>query len=141
MDFSNAEKEIPVQTITLKTEDFKPLQESSAATNEKKQKTESTTSESKEEKTEQQTTKSEETITKPSSNEGKEGNKVESTGSGKGALGVANIPLQFVKFQTVSCLTLFVESNLGDKETTVISGFTAFGGHTKQITKVEEVLE
>jgi len=51
------------------------------------------------------------------------------------------LPLQFVKFQKVGKLTLFVEDNIGGKSSTVITHLTIFGRTLRKVTKVEEVIE
>jgi len=55
--------------------------------------------------------------------------------------GVATINLNYVKFQNVNVLNIFVENNQGNTETTVISRLTLLGDHGRKITKTEGVLE
>jgi len=45
----------------------------------------------------------------------------------KDLVGDSLVPLKFVKFQNVSSLTIFVEDNIGDKETTVIQRLRFIG--------------
>ncbi len=52
----------------------------------------------------------------------------------------AILPLKNVKFQRVSCLTLFLEANMQQKPTSVLYRVGLYGQHTKKIVKVEEVL-
>lgn len=55
--------------------------------------------------------------------------------------GEALLPVYFVKFQKVKNLTLFVENNLGNTDTSAISHISVFGKSNKTITKVEGVIE
>lgn len=58
----------------------------------------------------------------------------------KGNAGTAVIPLKFVKFQNVNVLNIFIESNLGDSETTAIGHLTVLGDPSRTITKMKEVI-
>lgn len=53
----------------------------------------------------------------------------------------APVQLRFVRYQNVQSLTLFVESNLGDVETTKIKGLTFFGqpiNATKDLSELKK---
>lgn len=53
---------------------------------------------------------------------------------------VSEVNLQYVKFQKVMSLSLFIESNLKNKETTIINQISIYGKSNKRIIKTEGVL-
>lgn len=51
------------------------------------------------------------------------------------------VPLQVVKFSRVNCLTIFVESNQGDEETTVVQKLAVLGtaGDKMDVKEIKDV--
>lgn len=60
---------------------------------------------------------------------------------GEKELGGEPVALRLVKFSRVNCLTIFVESNQGDEETTVVTKLVLLGsgGDTFEVKDIKDV--
>ncbi|PRP80720.1 thioredoxin-like protein 1-like [Planoprotostelium fungivorum] len=98
MDFSDAEKEKPVQTLTFKEEDYQEVFHGKVRKN----------------------TNGEEPQRR---------------------FGTTLKNLEYVKFQKVYTVTIFIVDNVKGGDTTALTSLQFFGKHAKSITKVETVIE
>jgi hypothetical protein len=141
MDFSNANdsSKRPAHTVVLTPKDYN-LQEDSEPSSKKSKSSESTEKlESKDQQlkskeVENQTLESKEVETNSEKTVNEVNSRVDSEEH-------ATIPLPLVKFQNVSSVTIFVENNMGNKDTSCISSLKIFGTPSKRVTKVDQVIE